>query len=69
MESLIVRRSEAAAAIGVSESQFIKWERAGWITAVRYPGIRAVGYVADEVRDLARRIIDNTTPVQDNARG
>ena len=43
--------------LGVSESQFGKWVRRGWILPVKYPGIRATGFVASEVEALGARII------------
>lgn len=57
MNRLIYRRARAADLLDVSESQLVKWERAGWIAPVKYPGIRAVGYAAEDVEALARRII------------
>ena len=39
--------------LSVSESQVLKFERAGVLRSVRLPGIRAVRYVASEVEALA----------------
>lgn len=52
----LLRRGDAARALSVSESQLLKWERAGVITTVRIPGLRAVRYRADDVRALAVNI-------------
>ena len=57
MNPILLRRSGAASALAVSESQLLKWERAGLITPIRLPGIRAVAYDATDVAELGRRII------------
>lgn len=53
---LLLRRGDAARALSVSESQLLKWERAGVIETVRIPGLRAVRYRAADVRALAENI-------------
>jgi len=53
----LMRRREAAAALAVSESQLIKWERRGVIRGVAVPGIRAVRYDVADVRSLAANIL------------
>jgi len=39
-------------------SQILKWERDGLLTPIAMPGIRVVVYEAEQVRDLARQIIE-----------
>lgn len=56
-EQLLDRRRDAAKKLAVSESQVLKFERAGLLRVIRVPGIRAVRYASDEVDDLARRWI------------
>ncbi|HEX2343995.1 MAG TPA: MerR family transcriptional regulator [Vicinamibacterales bacterium] len=55
-EVFLMRRRDAARALGVSESQLIKWESSNVIKPVRIPGIRAVRYRAEDVRRLAANI-------------
>jgi hypothetical protein len=55
-DAILLRRHDAAAILAVSESQLLKWERAGVITPVRIPGLRAVRYRAVDVRSLATNI-------------
>lgn len=54
-EARLYRRREAASVLAVSESQVLKWERIGWLTPIRLPGIRAVRYDAEQVGELAQR--------------
>ena len=56
-EQLLDRRRDAAKKLAVSESQVLKFERAGLLRVICLPGIRAVRYAADEVDDLACRWI------------
>lgn len=58
LEASILRRPQTAEVLGVSVSQIKKWDASGLLTPIRFPGIRAIGYSADEVRDLARKIIE-----------
>ena len=53
---LLLRRRDAALMLAVSESQIVKWERAGVIESVRVPGLRAVRFRAADVRSLAANI-------------
>ena len=53
----LLRRREAAAILGVSESQILKWERQGLLHPFAVPGIRAKRLAADEVHALAKRWI------------
>lgn len=53
---LFLRRRDAAHDLGVSQSQMLKWERAGVIQPVRLPGLRSIRYDADDVRALAQNI-------------
>jgi DNA-binding transcriptional MerR regulator len=56
-QTFLDRRRDAARKLGVSESQVLKWEREGFLTPVRIPGIRAVRYASAQVDDLAKRWI------------
>ena len=61
-----LRRRDFAEIFGVSESQVIKWERAGVITAIEVPGQRSQRLTADQARNLARNIANGkltTDPV------
>jgi predicted site-specific integrase-resolvase len=65
VDALILRRGDVADVLGVGETQIKKWSRSGLLTPIKLPGIRAVGYSTDEVRALARTIIETgrrTTP-------
>ena len=53
---LFLRRRDAARDLAVSESQLLKWERAGVLTPVQIPGLRAVRYRASDIRSLAANI-------------
>jgi hypothetical protein len=55
-DALLLRRRDAAEILAVSESQLLKWERAGVLTPVRIPDLRAVRYRAADVRSLAANI-------------
>lgn len=60
MDALLLRRRDAAEILAVSESQILKWERRGWLHPIDLrdqAGIRAIRYRADEVRQLAQRLI------------
>jgi hypothetical protein len=54
------RRRDVARKLGVSESQVLKFERAGLLRRVKIPGLRAVRYDADESAALARRWIEDS---------
>ena len=67
MKHLLVRRRDAAEALGVSESQVLKWERAGLIVPVRLADaedpaarIRGIRYRASDVEALAARLLQTT---------
>lgn len=55
---IFLRRRDAAHDLSISESQLMRWERAGFITPLRVPGIRSVRYHVTEVRSLAQRILN-----------
>ena len=55
---ILLRRREAAAALAVSESQVLKFERQGLLRPIPVPGIRAIRYTADDVHALARTWIE-----------
>lgn len=61
LRPLLLRAREAAALLGVGETQIEQWRRAGLLTPVRLPGgepdskIRAIRYARSEVEALARR--------------
>jgi hypothetical protein len=55
MRPFFLRRSDTAAAFGVSETVVLQWERAGWLTPIRLPGLRAVRHSYNEVVTLARK--------------
>ena len=52
---ILYRRRDAAEKLAVSESQILKWERAGLLHRIPIPGIRATRYDAAEVDALAER--------------
>jgi len=60
---LLARRRDAARVLGCSESQVLKYERAGLLHKVALPAIgdskppRSARYDLKEVQDLARRAI------------
>jgi hypothetical protein len=56
-DPFFLRRREAASYLGVSQAQLIRRERAGVIAVHAVPGIRAVRYVATDVRSLAANIV------------
>lgn len=53
----LFRRRDSATVLGVSESQVIKYERAGWLPVVRLPGLRAVRHASEDVYALRERFI------------
>ena len=59
---LLLRRSDAAVRLAVSESQILKWERKGLLHPINLKeldgGIRSVRYDAAEVDALAQRWIN-----------
>lgn len=55
MRPLLLRRRDAAAALAVSESQVRIFERAGLLTPIKIPGVRAVRLAAADVEALASR--------------
>jgi hypothetical protein len=54
----LYRRRDAATVLGVSESQVLKFEHQGLLTAIPLPGLRAIRYAAHEVHGLAKRWIE-----------
>ena len=54
VEPLFYRAREAAAALGVSESQIGIWRRQGLLTPINIPEIRATRYAREDVEALAR---------------
>lgn len=70
-EQLLFRRRDAAQALGLSQSQVLKFERTGVLAAIRVPGTRAVRYPAAEVRSLAERIVagDLARPIATTVEG
>lgn len=55
---LLLRRREVADRLGYSQSQILKFERAGLLRPVSAPGLRSVRYDAEQVEALAKRWID-----------
>lgn len=53
MRPLFLRRRDVAAALAVSESQVVIWERAGLLQPVKLPGIRAIRFHREDVELLA----------------
>lgn len=49
-------RYGTGAAFAVSEGVVLQWERAGLLTPIKLPGLRAVRYAREDVAELARRI-------------
>ena len=65
MSTILMRRRDAAVALSVSESQVLKWERAGLLHPIDLSaigkaagGIRAVRYSSREVEALGQRLIE-----------
>ncbi len=56
MAPIFLRARDAAAALGISVSQFQKFVRAGTLTPIRLPGIRRTVYSCDEISEFAARI-------------
>lgn len=50
------RWRDAAHYLGVSESLLRRWEREGYLKAIKVPGVRATRIHVTEVRSLAARI-------------
>ena len=53
MPPVLLRRRDAAAALAVSESQVMVWERTGLLRPVKLPGLRAVRLFREDVERLA----------------
>ena len=53
MPPLLLRRRDVAAALAVSESQVVIWERDGLLHPVKLPGIRAIRFYREDVDALA----------------
>jgi len=53
---MFLRRRDTAAALSISESLVLVFERRGWLPVVRLPGLRAVRHSRDDVEALAKRI-------------
>lgn len=60
MLPLLLRRRDAAAALAVSESQILVFERAGKLRAIHLADCRAVRYARVDVEALAARICSGT---------
>jgi excisionase family DNA binding protein len=56
VEPFYFRRRDTAAALGVSESVVLQWERDGRLPVVRLPGLRAVRHSYEDVKELARKL-------------
>ncbi len=56
MAPLFLRRRDTADACAVSETVVLQWERAGFLTPIKLPGLRAVRHAREDVEQLARRI-------------
>lgn len=54
IEPVLLRTREAALMLSVSETQIGIWTRAGVLSPIRIPGIRAVRYAREDVEALAR---------------
>lgn len=70
MKIILVRRRDAAEALGVSESQLRKWETAGLLHPIDLKdagGIRAVRYTAREVETLGKRLSGDARDPQEVA--
>jgi len=55
-EPLLVKRQTTSNAIEMGESTVIEFERMGWLTPIRIPGLRVVWHDWAEVKRLAERI-------------
>lgn len=55
IKPILLRYREAAAVLGVSESQVTIWARSGVLTPIPIPGIRAKRIAIEECEALARR--------------
>ena len=56
VDPIFVRRRDTAAALGVSESQVLQWERQGLLRVVKLPGIRASRHCYEDVKRLAEKL-------------
>jgi predicted site-specific integrase-resolvase len=57
VEPILVRRRDTAAALGVSESQVLQWERQGLLPVVKLPGIRASRHRYEDVKRLGKKLM------------
>jgi len=55
-DQLLLRRCDVAQLLACSESQIEAWARAGTVTPIRLPGIRAVRYSRTQVLELVRQL-------------
>jgi predicted site-specific integrase-resolvase len=53
---LFFRRRDTAHALAISESLVLQYERRGWLSVVKLPGVRAIRHAREDVEMLARRI-------------
>ncbi|HEX5473277.1 MAG TPA: hypothetical protein VFX12_01345 [Vicinamibacterales bacterium] len=60
VDPVLGRTRDAGQVLGVSDSQVAKFERAGLLTPIRIPGLRAKRYDMAEVRALAEQWIAAT---------
>jgi hypothetical protein len=56
MEPLLLRRRDAAGVLAVCETVVLQYERAGYLTPLKLPGLRSIRYAADEVKSLVQKI-------------
>ena len=56
VDPIFVRRRDTAAALGVSESQVLQWERQGLLRVIKLPGIRASRHCYEDVKRLAEML-------------
>lgn len=54
-QALLLRDREAAHLLGVSRSQVHVWVRAGLLTAIRLPGLRAIRFSRRQIDQLVSR--------------
>ena len=55
-EPLFVSRQTTAHAYGVGEETVLEFERRGWLTKIKIPGLRCIRHDWQEVKALAERL-------------
>jgi excisionase family DNA binding protein len=59
VQRILLTAREAAGALAVSERTLARLTTSGLVPVVRFPGMRAVRYSADAIREAMSRLQDN----------